>query len=390
MLGAIAGDVIGSVREGEPPCPEDFELFHPHCRATDDSVLTVAVAETVLDGGDFAEALRRWGRCYPRAGYSSRFYEWIHDEREGPYQSFGNGAAMRVSPIGWAYDTLEQVSIEARRSAAVSHDHPEGLKGAESVAAAIFVARTGGSRADVREVFEARFGYDCSTPLETLRGRHRFDVTCQGTVPVAATVALASESVEDAIRKAVSMGGDADTLGCIAGAIAEALHGGVPRALADAVRAAPAGGHARGDGTLREALRRARGVSQRTLTLDRGRGRLWKRGAWNSRSPANGCASLVGHVALVAPRDSSCRRLPRVATCSASRARSRRARARSRSSRWSRSRTARRRPLPATRPCSSWNRTPCSQSWPRPASRTCRVPPAIRQRWSPTRTAASA
>jgi ADP-ribosylglycohydrolase len=237
MLGAIAGDVIGSVRERLPPCPEDFELFAPESRPTDDSVLTVAVAETVLDGGDFAAALRRWGQCYPRAGYSSRFFQWICDQREGPYQSFGNGAAMRVSPIGWAFDTLERVLAEAERSAAVSHDHPEGVKGAQSVAAAIFVARNGGSRADVRNVFEARFGYDCSTPLDTLRKRHRFDVTCQHTVPVAATVALASVSVEDAIRKAVSLGGDADTLGCIAGAIAEALHGGVPRALANAVRA---------------------------------------------------------------------------------------------------------------------------------------------------------
>jgi ADP-ribosylglycohydrolase len=237
MLGAIAGDVIGSVREFLGPCPEDFELFHPRCRPTDDSVLTVAVAETVLDGGDFAEALRRWGRRYPEGGYGGMFHEWLMDERAGPYQSYGNGSAMRASPIGWAYGTLELVIAEARRSAMVTHDHPEGLKGAEAVAAAIFVARTGGSRSDVRQVFEAQFGYDCSTPLETLRERHTFVETCQHTVPVAATVALASVSVEDAIRKAVSMGGDADTLGCIAGAIAEALHGGVPRALADAVRA---------------------------------------------------------------------------------------------------------------------------------------------------------
>jgi ADP-ribosylglycohydrolase len=237
MLGAIAGDVIGSVREFLGPCPEDFELFHPRCRPTDDSVLTVAVAETVLDGGDFAEALRRWGRRYPGGGYGLRFGDWLQLDDAGPYQSYGNGSAMRVSPIGWAFDSLEQVIAEARRSTSVTHDHPEGVKGAESVAAAIFVARSGGSRSDVRGVFEARFGYDCSTPLETLRARHEFNETCQHTVPVAATVALASVSVEDAIRKAASMGGDADTLACIAGAIAEALHGGVPRALADAVRA---------------------------------------------------------------------------------------------------------------------------------------------------------
>ena len=237
MLGAIAGDVIGSVREFLGPCREDFDLFAPRCRPTDDSVLTVAVAETVLDGGDFAEALRRWGRRYPGGGYGLRFGEWLRDDGAGPYHSYGNGSAMRVAPIGWAFGSLAVVLAEAERSAVVSHDHPEGVKGAQSVAAAIFVARNGGSRDEVRALFESRFGYNCSTPLETLRARHTFDETCQRTVPVAATIALASVSVEDAIRKAVSLGGDADTLGCIAGSIAEALHGGVPRALADAVRA---------------------------------------------------------------------------------------------------------------------------------------------------------
>lgn len=235
MLGAIAGDVIGSVHEFQGPCPEDFALFERYSRPTDDSVLTVAVAETVLEGGEFADALRRWGRRYPAAGYGLNFGEWLRDDRVGPYGSYGNGSAMRVSPIGWAYDTLERVLVEAERSAAVSHDHPEGVKGAQAVAAAIFVARKGGTPAELRELFESRFDYDCSRSLETLRARHRFDETCQRTVPVAATVALLSTSVEDAIRKAVSMGGDADTLGCIAGSIAEAMHGGVPRSLAEAV-----------------------------------------------------------------------------------------------------------------------------------------------------------
>ncbi|HEY6193775.1 MAG TPA: ADP-ribosylglycohydrolase family protein [Candidatus Eisenbacteria bacterium] len=237
MLGAIAGDVIGSVHEFQGPCPEDFELFERFSSPTDDSVLTVAVAEIVLEGGDFAEALRRWGRRYPAAGYGGHFAEWLRDDRAGPYGSYGNGSAMRVSPIGWAYDTLEDVLAGAERSAVVSHDHPEGVKGAQAVAAAIFVARQGGSAAELRELFESRFGYDCSRSLEELRARHRFDETCPGTVPVAATIAIGSTSVEDAIRKAVSLGGDADTLGCIAGSIAEAMHGGVPRALADRVLA---------------------------------------------------------------------------------------------------------------------------------------------------------
>ncbi len=163
------------------------------------------------------------------------FLGWMLQDDAGPYQSYGNGSAMRVSPVGWAYDTLEQVLAEAERSAAVTHDHPEGVKGAQAVAGAIFMARKGGSQADLRELFESRFGYDCSIPLETLRARHTFDETCQHTVPIAATIALLSMSVEDAIRTAVAMGGDADTLACIAGAIAEAMHGGVPRAIADAV-----------------------------------------------------------------------------------------------------------------------------------------------------------
>ena len=237
MLGAIAGDVIGSVHEFRGACPEDFELFERHSGPTDDSVLTVAVAETVLDRGDFAAALRRWGRRYPAAGYGGHFALWLLDDQAGPYQSYGNGSAMRVSPIGWAFDTLEEVLAGAERSAAVSHDHPEGVKGAQAVAAAILVARKGGSRADLRELFEARFGYDCSRSLAELRARHRFDETCPGTVPVAATIAIGATSVEDAIRKAVSLGGDADTLGCIAGSIAEAMFGGVPRSLADAVTA---------------------------------------------------------------------------------------------------------------------------------------------------------
>ncbi len=237
MLGAIAGDVIGSVHEFQGPCPEDFELFEKYSRATDDSVLTVAVAETVLDGGDFAIALRRWGRRYPAAGYGGHFAGWLLDDGAGPYGSYGNGSAMRVSPIGWAFETLEEVLAGAERSAVVSHDHPEGIKGAQAVAAAIFVARQGGSPAELRQLFQARFGYNCSRSLGELRARHRFDETCPGTVPVAATIAIESTSVEDAIRKAVSLGGDADTLGCIAGSIAEALHGGVPRGLAGSVLA---------------------------------------------------------------------------------------------------------------------------------------------------------
>lgn len=237
MWGAIAGDVIGSVYEGHPGLPEDFELVHPHAQPTDDSVLTLAIADALLTGTDYATALRTWGRRYPRAGYGGGFHAWLQADDAGPYQSFGNGSAMRVSPVARAFDSLERILAEAEASAAPTHDHPEGVKGAQSVAAAIFVVRTGGSLSDLRTVFEQRFGYDCSTTYAELRARHTFDVTCMGTVPVAATCALLSTSVEDAIRKAVSLGGDADTLGCITGSIAEAMYGGVPRTLRELVSA---------------------------------------------------------------------------------------------------------------------------------------------------------
>src|SRR5262245_30317991 len=237
MLGAIAGDVIGSVHEFQPPLPEDFPLFTPPRKPTDDSVLTVAVAEAILDRRPYAESLRRWGRRYPGAGYGMRFLGWMHAHDAGPYQSYGNGSAMRVSPAAWIHDTLEATLEEAKRTAEVTHDHPDGIRGAQAVAGAIFLARTGAGRDVIRELVQGRFGYDTTLTMEDMRRESKMDETCPGTVPQAASVALMSVSVEDAIRKAVSLGGDADTLGCIAGSIAEALHGGVPRALADPVLA---------------------------------------------------------------------------------------------------------------------------------------------------------
>ena len=235
MLGAIAGDVIGSVHEFQPPLAEDFELFTPARRPTDDSVLTVAVAEAILERQPYADTLRRWAMRYPGAGYGMMFTGWMFTPGAGPYQSYGNGSAMRVSPAAWIHDTLEETLAEAQRTAEVTHDHPEGVRGAQAVAGAIFVARTGGSRDAVRDLVQGRFGYDTTLTMERMRAESTFDETCPGTVPQAASIALLSTSVEDAIRKAVSLGGDADTLACIAGSIAEALHGGVPRRLAERV-----------------------------------------------------------------------------------------------------------------------------------------------------------
>lgn len=235
MLGAIAGDVIGSIHEGGMPGTKGFTLLVPGSRFTDDSVMTVAVGHALRTGADYAEALRRWGRAYPDAGYGGWFRTWLARDDAGPYNSFGNGSAMRVSAVGWAFDGLDDVLREAAASAAVTHDHPEGIKGAQAVAAAVLLARTGAEKADVAALLGDRFGYDLSPTLEALRARGGFDVTCQGTVPAAAVAWLESDGFEDAVRNAVSLGGDADTLACITGAMAEAAHGGVPQPIATEV-----------------------------------------------------------------------------------------------------------------------------------------------------------
>jgi ADP-ribosylglycohydrolase len=228
MLGAIAGDVIGSVHEGGPPGTKDFELFSPESTFTDDTVLTVAVAQAVREAAGFEQALRVWGRRYPNAGYGAWFRQWLFRSEPAPYNSFGNGAAMRVSPIGWAFDDLDDVLEQAEASAFVTHDHPEGIKGAQAVAAAVFVARTRRDKRAVIDLLEQRFGYDCSAPLSAWSDSGGVGPTCQETVPAAGAVFLRSRGYEDAVRNAVAIGGDADTLACIAGAITEAYEGGVP------------------------------------------------------------------------------------------------------------------------------------------------------------------
>jgi ADP-ribosylglycohydrolase len=231
VIGAIAGDIIGSVHEGSRRQVKDFPLFTPRSRFTDDTVLTVAVASAIRQGDDYGAALRRWGRRYPDAGYGGWFLEWLFQEDPRPYNSYGNGSAMRVSAIGWACEDLETVLREAGQSAAVTHNHPEGIKGAQAVAAAVLVARTGKGKDRIGALLADRFGYDCAVSLEALRRRGGFDVTCQGTVPAAVVAFLESHGFEDAVRNAVSLGGDADTLACIAGAVAEAFYGGVPAGI---------------------------------------------------------------------------------------------------------------------------------------------------------------
>jgi ADP-ribosylglycohydrolase len=228
MLGAIAGDIFGAAFEGQPLKKEDFDLFGERRRFTDDTVMTVATAEALLGDGDYAAAYRRWGRRYPGAGYGGMFRHWIGDPERGPYNSFGNGSAMRVSPIGWAFATLDGVLAEAARSAAVSHDHPEGIKGAQAAAAAVFLARSGASQAEIRAELAGRFGYRLDRSIAAIRPDYRFDPTCQGSVPEALTAFLEAADFEHAIRLAISLGGDADTQAAIAGGAAEAFFGGVP------------------------------------------------------------------------------------------------------------------------------------------------------------------
>jgi ADP-ribosylglycohydrolase len=236
MLGAMAGDIIGSVYERYPIKTVDFPLFSERSRFTDDTVLTLAVAQAILDGLPYGPTIKSFGRRYPHAGYGGSFRHWLQSASSQPYHSWGNGSAMRVSPVGLAFDDEETVLREAQRSAKVTHNHPEGIKGAQATALGIYLARTGAGRGAMRETLQRRFGYDLGRSLDEIRPGYRFDVSCQGSVPESIIAFLESDGVEDAIRKAISLGGDTDTMGCIAGALAEAHFGRVPLGLVDEVR----------------------------------------------------------------------------------------------------------------------------------------------------------
>lgn len=233
MLGAIAGDIIGSVYEASPIKTTEFPLFDRGCRFTDDTVLTIALADSLLTGGDFVDALHEYFHLYPNAGYGGTFYRWARTGCREPYNSWGNGSAMRVSPVAFAHESLSEVLDAAERSAAVTHNHPQGIKGAQAIAAATFLARKQSSKDEIRNYVRRTFGYGLFAPLDLIRPEYRFDVSCHGSVPVAITAFLESESYEDAVRKAISMGGDADTLACMAGGIAQAHYGGVPEPIAE-------------------------------------------------------------------------------------------------------------------------------------------------------------
>lgn len=237
MIGAIVGDIVGSRFEWHNIKTKDFELFTPECRPTDDSIMTLALAQAILksqpDGSDLSQNVVTWmqvlGRSYPYAGYGGRFRRWIFSPAPQPYKSFGNGAAMRVSPAGFAASSLEEAKELARKVTEVTHNHPEGIKAAEATASSIYLARTGKSLSELREFIHENY-YPMDFTLDEIRDSYRFDVTCQGSVPQAFMAFFESTGFEDAIRNAISIGGDSDTIAAICGGIAEAYYG-VPDAI---------------------------------------------------------------------------------------------------------------------------------------------------------------
>jgi ADP-ribosylglycohydrolase len=212
MLGVIVGDIVGSIYEADPIKSKNFPLFHPAATFTDDTICTLAVADCLVSGGDFARYLRGYVRSYPDRGYGQMFLEWAFARDAPAYGSWGNGAAMRVAPIAYAAETLDATLDLARQSAVVSHDHPEAIRGAQAVAASVFLALTGESAPEIRRQISEKINYDLDTTVDAIRPTYKFDVSCKGTVPPAIICALDGEDFEDALRNAVSLGGDADTL----------------------------------------------------------------------------------------------------------------------------------------------------------------------------------
>lgn len=238
MLGAILGDIIGSPYERYNHKSKDFRLFRLKSRCTDDSVMTFAVAEALAAAKEqgcledeaavkdlLIDAMHKWGNKYPHAGYGGRFRAWLRYEEREPYNSWGNGSAMRVSPAGWMGEDMETVRRLARWSSEVTHNHPEGVKGAEAVAAAIYLARNGSTKEEIKAYIESEFGYDLDRTCDEIRPVYIFDVSCQGSVPESIIAFLDGEDFEDTVRNAVSIGGDSDTIAAMAGSIAEAFFG---------------------------------------------------------------------------------------------------------------------------------------------------------------------
>jgi len=237
MLGSIIGDVIGSVFEFNPVKTTSFPLFCEVSTFTDDTVLTIAVAKCILDDCEYVPTLKDFTLRYPGQGYGHHYYQWAISDNAHPYNSFGNGSAMRVSPVGFAFQSRSQVLVEAEKSAKITHNHPEGIKGSQAVALAVYMARQGESKGEIKHEINKVFGYDLSRTIEMIRPTYHFDVTCQGSVPEAIIAFLESSNYEDAIRLSISLGGDADTQACITGGIAEAFYKDIPSDIVEETRA---------------------------------------------------------------------------------------------------------------------------------------------------------
>lgn len=232
MIGAIIGDIAGSRFERHNHRSKEFELLHPKCRFTDDTVMTLAVCDALMnslpDYSDLKEqavrSMQQLGREYPHCGFGGMFNKWVHSDSPAPYNSFGNGAAMRVSGCAYVADSLDEVKRLSKAITEVTHNHPEGIKGAEAVAATVYLARTGTSMADIREYVTTNY-YPLDFTLDDIRPTYKFDSSCQGSVPQALEAFFESTSFEDAIRNAISIGGDSDTIAAITGSVAEAYYG---------------------------------------------------------------------------------------------------------------------------------------------------------------------
>lgn len=231
IIGAIIGDIVGSRFEHySGPIDMGFKLFTREDRYTDDTVMTIAIADWLLHNRDLAACLQEWGSRHPHRGYGGKFREWLKMPNPQPYNSFGNGSAMRVSPVGFFANSLEETLELAEKSAEVTHNHPEGIKGAQAIASAIYLARNGKAKEEIREYIEQIFGYDLHRTCDEIRPTYHFDVTCQGSCPEAIIAFLDSSDYESSIRLAVSLGGDSDTIACMTGGIAAAYYG-VPNQL---------------------------------------------------------------------------------------------------------------------------------------------------------------
>jgi ADP-ribosylglycohydrolase len=235
IISAVIGDVIGSVFEWNNIKTTDFDLFNPKCDFTDDTVLTIAVADCILNKKDFAKTIWEYGRKYRGRGYGGSFRKWLKEDNLKPYGSFGNGSAMRASAVGFAFSDIETVMEVAKQTAEITHNHPEGIKGAQATATAIFLARQGKSKQEIKDYITQTFNYNLDFTLDEIRPTYKFDVTCQGSVPQAIVAFLESSDFESAIRLAISIGGDSDTIACITGGIASAFYKQIPTEIMDFV-----------------------------------------------------------------------------------------------------------------------------------------------------------